>query len=83
MTAQRKTLVEGDDFVVPASFRDAMGVKPGDTVLVELHGRELRISPDLSALERIQEFLAPYAPQGSYLSDQLIAERRAEAEREQ
>jgi PIN domain nuclease of toxin-antitoxin system len=47
---------------------------------MELHGEEVRIRPAWSALRRLQEKLRDYAfPDGS-VSDELIAERRREAE---
>ncbi len=84
MNAVRKILVEGEDLSVPANIRDAMGLKPGDAVLLELHGDELRIKPELSALRRLQAKLAPHRPQEGepQVSDELIADRRAEAARE-
>ena len=82
MDALRAIVMEGETLTVPASLRDALGIKPGDAVVVETHGQELRIRPERSALDRLQEFLAPYAPKDRVASDQLIAGRCAEAERE-
>lgn len=81
MTALRAIVVEGDDLTIPASLRDALGVKPGDAVLIETHGSELRIKPEHTALRRLQRRLGKYALEGRYPSDELIAERRAEAAR--
>ncbi len=41
--------------ILPAAFRKSMGLAKGDTVLIELHGEELRIRPARSALRRLQE----------------------------
>jgi hypothetical protein len=59
-----------------------MGLAEGDTVYFELDGDELRIRSAKSALKRIQEKLRPYASDTFLVSDELIAERRAEAARE-
>ena len=66
---------------MPAALRRAMGVAKGDTVVMELHGDELRVRPARSALRRIQEHLQPLAPASGepMVSDELIAERRREA----
>lgn len=82
VTALRAIVVEGDDLTIPASLRDALGVKPGDAVLIETQGSELRIRPESTPIERLQAFLAPYAPKDGYASEKLIADRRAEAERD-
>ena len=85
MNALRHILAEGEALTVPDSLRDALGLRPGDTVVMELHRGELRIRPDKperAALRRLQTYLAPFAPKDGYVSDDLIAERRADAERE-
>lgn len=82
MTAIRGRLVDGGRLVVPAAMRKSLGLETGSAVLMELHGDELRIRPVRSALRRIQEKLRVHAPAEGTLSDELIAERRAEAERE-
>ncbi len=83
METLRTTVDEGEGLTIPATLRDALRIKPGDTVVIETHGGELRIrSAQTAALRRLQEFLRPHAPEGRYASDELIAERRAEAERE-
>ncbi|HZU77866.1 MAG TPA: AbrB/MazE/SpoVT family DNA-binding domain-containing protein [Dehalococcoidia bacterium] len=73
---------EGGRIVIPAEFRRALGVEVGDTVLVELADGELRVFTPEHAIRRAQEILAKYMPQDRSLADELIAERRAEAERE-
>jgi AbrB family looped-hinge helix DNA binding protein len=82
MAAVRGKVVEGGRIIVPAAFRKSMGLSRGDTVFMELHGDELRIRPARSALRRIQAKLRAFAPSEGYVSDELITERRAEADRE-
>ena len=43
MTAIRSKMVEGGRILVPATIRRAMKLEKGDTVLLELHGEELRV----------------------------------------
>ena len=81
MDAVRVVVAEGDSLAVPESFREALGIKPGDAVLVETDGRELRITPENAALRRLQQRLSKYTREGHYVSDELIADRHAEAAR--
>jgi bifunctional DNA-binding transcriptional regulator/antitoxin component of YhaV-PrlF toxin-antitoxin module len=83
MTAIRLKLVEGGRILVPATNRRAMKLEKGDTVLLELHGDELRIRPAAAALRRLQGSLPEKIPTGVSLVEELIAERRAEAAGEQ
>ena len=82
MAAVKGKLVEGGRIIVPAEFRRTMGLTKGDTVLMELHGDELRVRPARSALRRIQAKYRTLAPTEGLVSDELIAERRAEADGE-
>ena len=83
MDGPRATVGEGETLTVPETLRDALAIKPSDTVLIEAHGQEPRItSARTAALRRLQNLLRPHAPEGRYASDELIAERRAEAARE-
>ncbi|WP_236728946.1 AbrB/MazE/SpoVT family DNA-binding domain-containing protein [Methylobacterium sp. WSM2598] len=54
MPAVKGKIVEGGRIIVPAAFRESMGLAKGDTVFMELHGDELRVRPARSALRRIQ-----------------------------
>ncbi|WP_128566443.1 AbrB/MazE/SpoVT family DNA-binding domain-containing protein [Methylobacterium crusticola] len=78
MSAVRGKVVEGGRIIVPAAFRQSLGLSKGDTVFMELHGDELRIRPARSALRRIQAKLRAYAPAEGLVSDELIADRREE-----
>jgi len=82
MAAAKGKIVEGGRVILPASFRKSLGLAKGDTVLMELHGEEVRLRPARSALRRLQEKMRDYAPQSGSVADELIAERRQEAERE-
>ncbi len=69
--------------VLPIQFREAVGIKVGDVVNLELVDNELRISTFSSRLEKARARLRRLAPQGVSVVDELIAERRAEAKREE
>jgi AbrB family looped-hinge helix DNA binding protein len=81
MTAKRTRMVEGGRILVPSAFRKALGLQSGDTVFIEMRGDELVVRPAKAALRRLQDRLSAYSG-GSSVVDELIAERRAEAERE-
>ena len=68
--------------VVPAEFRRALGWEPGETVVVSLGEGEVRIGSVHESIRRVQEWVAGFIPQDRSLSDELLAERRAEAARE-
>lgn len=61
-------------------FRKALGLKPGDTVVMEIEDGELRIATRLSGILRAQELVRPYVAGTPSMADELIAERRAEAD---
>jgi len=68
--------------VLPLSYRRALGLAPGSELLLSLEGGEVRMTTRAAAIERAQAFLRSRIPEGRLLSDELSAERRAEAARE-
>ncbi len=79
-------IVDGGRIVLPAAFRKALGVTTGDTLTIDLEGTELRVrsakAERAAAIRRLQEYVATLPPSDMLASDELIAERRAEAARE-
>src|SRR5271165_829894 len=69
--------------VIPAAIREELGFAPGDTLLMEVEDGVLRVESFDARLARIQDELVQLAGPERMLSDELIAERRAEAWREQ
>jgi AbrB family looped-hinge helix DNA binding protein len=69
--------------VIPASIRQEMGIEPGETLLLDVEDGVLRIESYPSRIRRIQQEFAQYAKPGILASDELIAERREEARREE
>ncbi len=79
MVQTRTKLAEGGRIVIPAEYRQALGLHIGDELIVYLEDNELRIITPDQALKRAQELLRRYIPEGRSLADELIAERRLEA----
>ena len=82
MEAQRVKIVDGGKLVIPASMRRQLGIGTGDTVLVDVDNGELRVRSVSRAVERARTILRKHIPEGESLADELIADRRREAERE-
>lgn len=79
---RRSTYLEigaGGRVVIPAAFREAMGVKDGDRLLARLVDGEVRLVSKPVALRQARELLRKYVPEGVSLVDELIADRRREA----
>jgi AbrB family looped-hinge helix DNA binding protein len=69
--------------VIPAECRAAIGLKPGEEVLIEPVGEgELRLLTKRQAIRKAREIVARRVPNGAGLVDEFIAERREEAARE-
>jgi AbrB family looped-hinge helix DNA binding protein len=75
----RLRLNENGRVVIPAAFRKALGIKPGDEVILRVDDGELRISTLRSRLERARRHVRKYVKPGVSLVDELIAERREES----
>lgn len=67
---------------LPAAFRQALGLGEGDDVQLQLTDDGVRVLGRAAALRALQEDVRRYVPRGVSLVDELIAERRAEVERE-
>jgi AbrB family looped-hinge helix DNA binding protein len=79
----RARLNQNGRIVIPASFRKALGMKIGDVIVMSLEDEELRISTIKRRIEQAQRHARKYLKPGTSLADELIAERREEAGREE
>ena len=82
MEAQRVRIVDGGKLIIPAAMRRELGISTGDTVLVDVEDGELRVRSISRAIERARAILRKHVPEGVELADELISDRRREAERE-
>lgn len=69
---------EGGRVVIPARYRRALGLKPGDKVVLALEEDELRLFTPGQAIQRAQALVRRYVPEGRSLAEELMEERRRE-----
>ncbi len=72
------TLSSKGQIVIPADLRDALGLEPGDRLLIRQDGQTLTLERRQDVLEALE---GKYATPGRSLAQELRAERRAEAAR--
>ena len=68
--------------VIPASFREALGIAVGDEVVLRLQDDELRITTQQRRIERARQRARHYLKPGTSLVRELMTERREAAKRE-
>jgi len=76
----RAKLAEGGRIVIPVEYRQALGLRVGDEVILRLEDGEVRIFTPQQAIKRAQELVRRYVPQERSLSDELLDERKMERE---
>lgn len=69
----------GGRVVIPASYREVLGIKEGDDVVMRVESDELRVVSDATEVRRVREMIARYVPEGVSLVDELLRKRRREA----
>jgi AbrB family looped-hinge helix DNA binding protein len=73
---------ENGRLVIPAAFRRALGIQPGDTVVLRIENNELRMTTLRQRLANAQQLVRKHVARTTSLVDELIAERREAARRE-
>lgn len=64
--------------VIPAAYREVLGIDEGDAVVMRIEGDELHLISDATEVRRVREMIARYVPEGVSLVDELLRERRRE-----
>ena len=82
MEETRARVNENGRVVIPASVRQALGINPGDEVVLRVEDDELRITTMKHRIERAQRLVRRHVKPGTSLVDDLIVERRKAAKRE-
>jgi AbrB family looped-hinge helix DNA binding protein len=73
---------ENGRIVIPSSFRRALGIRSGDTVVLRIENGELRITTLRQRLAKAQQLVCKHVAPTTSLVDELIADRREAARRE-
>lgn len=82
MNRERGRVRSGGRLQIPARLRRELGLEDGEVVVMRTVEGELRVRPYRDVIAEVQASVRKYVPAGISLSDELIADRRAEAERE-
>jgi AbrB family looped-hinge helix DNA binding protein len=69
--------------VIPAAFREALGLSEGDMIIASIDDGELNLLTRRAAVRRAQAIVRQFVPEGVRLVDELIEDRRREVERQQ
>jgi bifunctional DNA-binding transcriptional regulator/antitoxin component of YhaV-PrlF toxin-antitoxin module len=67
---------------VPANFRQALGLKENDPVIMTVEEDSIRIMSLAESVRRAQAIVRKFIPEGISLVDELLSERRQDAARE-
>jgi AbrB family looped-hinge helix DNA binding protein len=83
MQAFTAQLEKSGRILIPAPVRRKLGLREGSLIIVKVNEKGgLDVESRSQALARVQSKLRKYIPEGALVSDQLIADRRSEAARE-
>lgn len=75
-------LQENGRMILPADLRQTLGVGKGDRIVLRAEGDRIELTTARHERRRAQEIFRRYVPAGAQVVDEFIAERRAEARRE-
>ena len=82
MSETRVRVGSAGRFVIPSEYRQALGIRTGDEVIVVLEPGEIRITTVREAIKRAQQMVRKHLRRGDNLVDELLEERRKEARRD-
>ena len=70
------TIQDHGRVVIPAAIRHALGIDPGDEVVLRVENDAVVITGVPGAVKRFQAAVRRVVPAGVSLADELLAERR-------
>jgi AbrB family looped-hinge helix DNA binding protein len=82
MKSTHVTMARDGRIVIPAVARKALGLPDGGALVLRIEAGVIMLEPISHAIARAQAMVKPYATPGVLMSDELIADRRAEAAKE-
>ncbi len=80
MNEVKARVSDGGRIVIPAEFRNHLGIKEGDVVKIRMENGEVLVSPARKSLHRAREITARYVSGDRSLANELIQERRGESD---
>ena len=80
--AYRLVVQTDGSVVLPKEVVEAFDVGPGVAVMARLQGDEFTLISAATAMDRVRALVRRVVPRGAGLADELITERRADAERD-
>ena len=78
----RASINQNGRIVIPRALREALGIAPGDELVLRVENDELRITTMRRQIERARQLVRKHVKPGRSLVDELIAERRRAAKHE-
>ncbi len=81
-TIVRAKVTQGGRIVIPAEMRKQLGVEIGEDVNLSFVDGSVTISSQKIGIRKAQELFRKFVPEGVSLVDELIADRRREADNE-
>lgn len=78
----RAVLTKNGRLLLPAKFRKALDLRPGDELILRLEKDSIQVIPLQQAVVQAQKLVRKYVPEGASLVEDLLAERREEAKNE-
>ena len=73
-------IAEGGRVVIPASIRKNLNLEVGDELILQVRGSEIVLVGRAQALRAARQLLRGKVQHGRSLVDELLAERRSEAQ---
>lgn len=78
----RAKLTTNGRILVPVQFRKALGLKPGDELVLQLDQESFRVIPLQQAVAQAQKLVKKYNPEKKSLVSELLNSRQTEAQNE-
>lgn len=76
------TMAENGRLVIPAGMRAEIGLPEGGKMVARVEDGAVILEPFDAAVRRARDLVRRYVPAGTSLTDELVAERHAVADRE-
>ncbi len=80
MQQQNTKIGEGGRLVIPAAYRKALDLHPGDELIIRIENGELRLFRQSQALQRIRAAVRKKITKKVSHVDEFLAERKRDSE---